>query len=240
MPIQREIAGDSTTQVARGNIKWERPHVPQARYLPLLRNGKLSRGAIYQDKDDPAVKEMPEGRPHGLQFLYNPTDVQVGYSIATSIYPTGAQPQATDTIIGVPGSTSVSFNLILDRTHDVWHDHSSHGIRHDVRQFERMVMYDDARPYVQPVAVHVIFGNPLLKFYGFIQGFNIIYSQWTQKMVPYRGAISGITLQTLPRAKTIGKARANALTLNEGPGSLADTIDSTGRDAADAFDKLFP
>ena len=209
------------------SIQFEPPHDPKALYLPMLQ-GKLSRGYIVQDKADPAVKNNRGGRPLGLHFLYNPTQVQASYQIATNIYPTGASAGGDVPLIGVPGSASVGFDLILDRTYDVWNNRRSKGIMHDVNQFLAMLQYHDDQPYVQPVAVYVIFGNPLLKYYGFIQSFSIVYTNWTQAMVPYRGALSGITMQVLPTGNTkktsdITKNVNSNLVSLVGGGSSADT-----------------
>ena len=209
------------------HITFEKPHDSKALYLPMLR-GKLSRGFIVQDKGDPAVKNNKSGRPLGLNFLYNPTSVQVSYQIATNIYPTNASAGGDVPLIGVPGSATVGFDLILDRTYDVWKNRRSRGIMHDVDQFLAMMQYADDQPYIQPVATYVVFGNPLHKYYGFIQSFNIVYTNWTQSMVPYRGAISGITMQVLPTSNTkktsdITKNTNLALVPALGGGSATDT-----------------
>lgn len=231
--------GDSTTihkDAVKGfnDVIWERPHDPMALYLPMLR-GKLSRGYIYQDPKDPAIKDNPHGRPRGLRFLYNPTDVQVSYSLSTAIFPPGSGGGGGSDvmdlpILGVPGASSVGFDLILDRTYDVWKNRSSRGIMDDVEQFEQMMGYNRHRPFVQPVTMRVVFGNPLLRFYGYIQSFNILYSQWTQFMVPYRGGITGITLQVLADSKK--KSVKVHVNQNAATAASGSTTDSTGRDGS--------
>lgn len=194
---------DSTTVATlpgQGAVSWEAGHDSKALYLPMM-TGKLSRGYLVQDKNDPAVKQNKHGRPLGLRFLYNPTTVQVSYQLSTDIYPSGAAPGGGVALVGVPGSASLSFDLILDRTYDVWKNRRSRGIRYDVEQFQSMLAYTDDTPFIQPVSMWVVFGNPMLKYYGFIQSFSVLYTNWTQAMVPYRGAISGITMQVLPSGK---------------------------------------
>lgn len=184
------------TLPGQGEVIWEKPHDIHALYLPLLR-GTLKRGFIVQDKNDPATKANKHGRPLGLHFLYNPTEVDVAYEINTSIFPASAAPGSDVPLIGIPGAASVSFNLILDRTYDV-QDPNSNGILEDVHQFERMMVYDETQPFIQPVAMFVVFGNTKMKYYGYIQGFQIVYTNWTQDMRPYRGGITGISMQVLP------------------------------------------
>lgn len=243
MRVDLPVTSDSTTiykDPVKGfnDVVWEKPHRPEALYLPMLR-GKLSRGYMYQDPKDPATKDNPHGRPLGLRFLYNPTDVSVSYSLSTSIFPPDNPNDVVNTtIVGVPGASSVSWNLILDRTLDVWKDRSSRGIMYDVEQFQKMVGYTEERPFVQPVTMRVVFGNPLLKFYGYIQNFNILYSQWTQYMVPYRGGITGIVLQVLSTSKKktakfhVNSDAAAAAGAGAGSSSGGGTTDSTGRNGA--------
>ena len=212
-----------------GTIAWEKPHDHRALYLPLLRGKKLARGYMVQDKNDPAVKKNKHGKPLGLHFLYNPTTVQVSYQLSTDIYPSADAPGSAVPLIGVPGSASLGFDLILDRTYDTWHNSASRGIKYDVEQFQNMLGYDAATPFIQPVSMWVVFGNPVLKYYGFIQSFSIVYTNWTQAMVPYRGAISGITMQVLPSGKVKNikppvSAASKAAGLTNSAGS-----DGTGR-----------
>lgn len=230
--------GVNNTQVSvlpgEGIVNWEKPHDPRALYLPMLRGKKLSRGYLVQDKNDPAVKKNRYGKPLGLRFLYNPTTVQVSYQLSTDIYPTGAAPGSSVPLIGVPGSATVGFDLILDRTYDTWKNPRDRGIKDDVEQFQNMLGYDAATPFIQPVSIWVVFGNPMLKYFGFIQSFTIIYTNWTQALVPYRGAISGITMQVLPSGKS--KKSRNQLAIGN-PGNYqaagittsTPNTDGTGR-----------
>lgn len=184
--------------------------------------GPLQRGIIYQDKNDPAVT----GVPLGMAFLYNPTSFEVDYSLDTSRYP------SSDPTIGVPGAASVSFDLILDRTFDV-NDKSKgdayhQGIQVDVTALEKIVGYTQAKPFVQAVAVWVNFGNPILSYYGFITSFSVVYTQFTYDMRPYRGAISGITLQILPENPPNTTYQNSINGISGQAASTAANIDGTG------------
>lgn len=211
-----------------GDIAWERPHDPRSLYLPMLRGKKLSRGYLVQDKNDPAVAQNPGGKPRGLRFLYNPTTVQVSYQLSTDIYPSAAAPGSAIPLIGVPGSASLSFDLILDRTYDVWKDPASRGIRYDVEQFQHMLGYNENTPFIQPVSLFVVFGNPVLKYYGFVQSFSIVYTNWTQAMVPYRGALSGVTMQVLPSGR-VKHLRPNVNAASKAAGLTTSSGNGTGR-----------
>lgn len=182
-----------------GVPQFQPDYPPQARALPLLRKDKLQRGYIAQDKHDPLVN----GQPLGLRFLYNPTEWEQDYSLDTSRYPTNAAPQAGSSLpaIGVPGASSVAFNLILDRTWDVNNPHAGDpykkGIEVDVEQFQKMVGYTAKSPFIQAVSLRLVFSKTL-SYYGFITGFSVLYSQFTTDMRCYRGGITGITFQVLP------------------------------------------
>lgn len=196
--------GDTVTQKddVKGfsDVYWQKPFHPQALYLPMLQGGApLKRGYIYQDPLDPATKDNPKGLPWGLNFLYNPTDVSVSYSLSTSIFP-NSKDIVNTTIVGVPGAATVSWNLIMDRTFDVNADPDHPGIMEDIRHWEHMVGFSPERPFVQPVSMRVRFGHEP-SFYGYIQSFAVLYSQWTQDMRPYRGGLTGVTLQILSTSK---------------------------------------
>jgi hypothetical protein len=202
LPYYPPDPSNSTVLKGAANVRWQPAFDKRALYLPMLAatKGKLSRGYIMQDQNDQLVRDRnPGGKPLGLQFLYNPTEVNVGYSISTDITPKDAQPnQATSAVLGVPGSTSLSFNLILDRTYDVWQNRRHIGIRADIEQFERMLQYTPELPFVQPVNMYVVFNSyNRMKYYGFFQNFQVVYTHWTQAGVPYRGGITGIQFQII-------------------------------------------
>lgn len=203
-------------------VSFQRDFAPaqwSAPYLRMTDTGKpLFRGAIYQDKRDPSVK----GRPLGVRFLYNPTTVNVSYSMDTSRYPGDDQPSDGGAVplVGVPGSAVVSWDLLFDRTFDTWNSSllvlppgypGYDGIRTDVGQLEAMVGYSPDVPFLQARAVWVMFGtNRDLTFYGFLQSFQVVYTHWTQAMIPYRGGVSGITLQVLPKSVDPGSKAAGS------------------------------
>jgi hypothetical protein len=196
-------AGNTSGQavLVRGNgpHQFQQDYPAAAQALPMLRGKKLTRGYIAQDKWDPLV----QGTPLGLQFLYNPTEWEQDYSLDTSRYPSNAAPQAGSALptIGVPGASTVSFNLILDRTWDVNNpkagDAYRRGIKTDIAQFEKMVGYSTKMPFVQAVSLRLVFSSTLT-YYGFITNFAVLYSQFTSDMRCYRGGITGITFQILP------------------------------------------
>lgn len=194
-------AASGQAVLVRGNgpHKFQPDFPAAAQALPMLGKARLTRGYIAQDRNDPLVK----GTPLGLQFLYNPTEWEQDYSLDTSRYPSNAAPQAGSSLptIGVPGASTVAFNLILDRTWDVNNPKAGspyrRGIRTDIEQFEKMVGYSARSPFVQAVALRLVFSSTLT-YYGFITNFAVLYSQFTTDMRCYRGGITGITFQILP------------------------------------------
>lgn len=182
-----------------GPIRYQQNFPAAATHLPLLRGKPLVRGSLYQDPRDPLV----QGTPLGLQFLYNPTEFEQDYSLDTSRYPSATAPQAGSNLptLGVAGASSIALNLILDRTWDVNNpqagDAYKRGIKVDIEQFEKMVGYTARTPFVQAVSMFLYLGHTM-RFYGFIQSFNVLYSQFTQDLRPYRGGITGISFQILP------------------------------------------
>jgi hypothetical protein len=199
VPDTGRTGGLLTLVRGNGPHKFQPDYDPAARSMPMLGKGPFVRGYIAQDKNDPLVN----GTPLGLQFLYNPTEWEQDYSMDTSRYPTNAAPQGGSSLpaVGVPGSSTVSFNLIIDRTWDVNNPKAGSpyrkGIKVDVEQFEKMVGYTPTKPFVQAVALRLVFGSTL-HYYGFVTNFSVLYSQFTTDMRCYRGGITGITLQILP------------------------------------------
>lgn len=213
-----------------GIPKFQQDFPDAARSLPMLRGQKLQRGYIAQDKNDPLVN----GLPLGLQFLYNPTEWEQDYSLDTTRYPSNAAPQAGSALptLGVPGASTVSFNLILDRTWDVNNPKAGaaykKGIRVDIEQFEKMVGYTPQTPFVQAVSLRLVF-SPTLSYYGFITNFAALYSQFTTDMRCYRGGLTGITLQILPDQPSSGPTSFSTIP-DQAVGAASGSTDAgTGR-----------
>lgn len=187
-------AGAVATNPTGTNALFQQPFDSRALHFPLAK-GKLQRGFMYQ-KDS----LLGTQRPLGLRFLFNPESVVTNYSINTDVYPTYAQPGSgalTKALVGVPGSATFSFSLLFDRTYDCWGPHrgvgdspSRRGVYHDVGQLERMLGYTAASPFVTIVGMQVFFGKGGLQYYGYITGFDVEYTTWTQDMRPIRCGVN--------------------------------------------------
>ena len=110
-----------------------------------LRRGQMWRDpatkgtASYQSKDSKAKGNPIDDTQWGFQFLYNPSTLTIGYNMDGTLYPTGVLPSDSASgngdgsssgsdssdnnlnLIG-PGSSTLAFDLILDRTYECWGD----------------------------------------------------------------------------------------------------------------------
>lgn len=230
--VGKTILKDTEIILVRGLgiPEFQQNYPDAATALAMLRGKKLSRGYIAQDKNDPLVN----GRPVGLQFLYNPTEFEQDYSLDTTRYPSNAAPQGGSALptLGVPGASTVSFNLILDRTWDVNNPKAGnayrYGINVDVAQFQKMVGYSTKTPFVQAVSLRLVFGSTLT-YYGFITNFSVLYSQFTTDMRCYRGGISGITFQILPDVPSSGPTSFSTVPDQAVGADTGSTDSGTGR-----------
>lgn len=197
---------------------------------PLLKGRPLQRGFMFQQ--DPLLSSLGQKQPLGLRFLYNPESVSINYAINTDIYPPYQQPETSgnhlNAPIGIPGSANLSFSLLFDRTYDCWGPRkasslaSRGGVYHDVQQFEKMLGYTEDSPFVTIVAMLVYFGHDGIRFYGYVTGFDVVYTTWTQDMRPTRCGIN-VSMAVLPYGVS-GKDFANtnlsgadAFTTNQPP-----------------------
>jgi len=190
-----------------------------------LANGpQLARGQMYQAVAGtlPGSKSKKKGRI-GFDFLYNPTQVEHDNTVQFSVLPPAQQGAGSGgggtgnaAAALTPGSAQVSWDLILDRTYEVWKNPRHPGVLADVRQLEAMVGYTPESPFMEATAVYVVFGDPaqafsgrqnVLWYYGWLQNYSVIYTNWTQYMVPYRAALSGVSLQIVSSSLSAKKFR---------------------------------
>lgn len=132
----------------------------------LARTGSpLVHGIIQQTDDlvtggsDPGGKAItPQPYPYACRFMFNPPQVDISYSINPNVLPssqlTASQLQAT---AFYPGSTSISFSLLFDRTYEVAYgkmtpfdaDLQKIGVYADVAALEAVVGVRSARAQPQ-------------------------------------------------------------------------------------------
>jgi hypothetical protein len=215
---------------------------------------------------DASTSEAIQGIQWGFQFLYNPSTISLSFGLNTSIYPPGTDDGGgsgtnsstnDDTpILGGGSSATLSFDLIVDRTYECWGGPPSaataimrnglnvdkkRGILVDFEHFNAMMGYTDDSPFAQPNPLFVSFGNKLGNFYyGYINSYSFGVTNWTQYMIPNRGAISGVSMSILPLSNTL-KTRGGSATQGYQYGSarttgtnFADTPDQTAATQAAA------
>lgn len=171
----------------------------------------------------------PRSTIYQLYFMYNPTALTHGSSVDPAYNPATLFNEGSGNFGADPspfmqlGST-ISFQLLFDRTYETWHQNGSYlanwGVMADVKVLYAMLgMYElqydqqgkflgaDADPNVlqniTPSSVHVftpmwaIFG-PKLKYYGALSNFNLTYTHFTQNMVPNRATVE-VSFNLLPK-----------------------------------------
>ena len=212
MPVDPGVAGAGAsrhgdtvteTRATSAGVSFQSPFDRRIVNLPLNNGKPLSRGFL-QQRD----AQVQPGRSMGLRFLYNPEQINLEYQLDTSTYPPYAQPLTATPVAPpvIPGSATLSFSLVFDRTYDCWGprkrgegpDGPSHaGIAHDIRHLEKMLGYTADFPFLTVVAMQVFFGAAGLRYFGYITSMSVLYSTWTQDMRPTRGGVS-LSMAILP------------------------------------------
>lgn len=200
-----------------------------SRKAPGLRHG------LIQQTDDWA-KSNPGGKPYGCRFLFNPSVISVSYGVAEGVTPPGelTADQAKGTAV-YPGSTSIAFSLLFDRTYDVYYgpqakggvDLRDVGCYADIGALEQVTgvrtLNSGVLQGMVNIPVYVIFGGgnggkngkPLtgLTFTGYIQSMSVQYGLFSENMVPTRASVDiGMT-------QIVG---ADPLAFNAAGGTLVD------------------
>lgn len=86
-------------------------------------------------------------KKHRFHFLTNPSELNLGYNVNTSIdYTDPANGMMTFVPPLRSGLLSVSFEMLLDRTYEVWTGALPEGVLHDVAQLERVLGMPSTAP----------------------------------------------------------------------------------------------
>lgn len=157
------------------------------------------------------LAKVQNNKPYAVNFIYNPSDIQISYGIDSSVLPstqlTAAQLAASAVY---PGMTSISFSLLFDRTFECYDPTyrgtplGETGVYTDIGAFEYMVGINNinvAQGNMLQVPIVVIFGGgsngkPGLSYVGFITSAGVDYTHFTETMVPMRASL-GIQMTQL-------------------------------------------
>lgn len=114
----------------------------QSRYpnAPKVVRGRIENIRVTQT--GPVVEKK-----HVFHFLMNPSEISLGYRVNTSIDFTDP---ANNAMTSAPsyraGLLSVSFEMLLDRTYEVWSGKLPEGVLHDIAQLERVLGMPSSAP----------------------------------------------------------------------------------------------
>lgn len=169
----------------------------------IYKTGSPLKQGIIQQTDDNVVGAQKY--PFACRFMFNPTTLAVNYTglegMANPATMTAAEQAATP--IG-PSQTSLEFKLLFDRTYEVafgsglTHDL---GVYRDIAALESVVRARNnfsttGKSVIMPMALvpcYFIFGGgggiTGLSFVGAITSMNVVYSTFSERMVPIRAAV---------------------------------------------------
>lgn len=239
--------GNSRNQLRRGQI-WRDPATTVDNTLSTANGSKTTVSNIQW----------------GFQFLYNPSTLTLGFNMDASLYPpgvlqptnttdgSGSKPGGADKALKLlgPGSSTLSFELLLDRTYECWGGRSANdaprfrhgldinrtrGIMVDFEHWNAMMGYTEDSPFVISLPVFLSFGNRDGNFYyGYISAYNFGVASWTQELIPNRGGISGISFQILPLSQSTKD------TNSRGPGSPAGFKQGISQQGSNVTSDMLP
>lgn len=163
----------------------------------LLRSSSSSTiGAITDPTSSGSSVPLPSDVPDSvkLRFLFNPSDYTMGYTPTDQlILNPGAAGDTVSaaTLLGASTTTS-QFNLLFDRTYEVFSGKAPSGVNIDTQVFTQLLgvpANGNGFPLFLPVQLY-LGGINALAFYGVISSSQITYTHFTKTMVPLRAAIS--------------------------------------------------
>jgi hypothetical protein len=158
--------------------------------------GGLIRGRLVQVAQEPTPMPGAGGGPaiasrtyrRIVQFLYNPTAINMSYSFDESQYPPVSQGMASLSTPTLGGTgQSLSWQLYFNRMYEVAENTEHMGVLADVQALEYL-MGSHSGVGLNVVQVMAVFGNtPALKpfaFTGHIANLDVNYVQFSYRMIP--------------------------------------------------------
>ena len=126
--------------------------------------GKLQRGRI--ENIDHSSGSVVVEKKHVFHFLVNPSTISTSYNVDTATDltdPSNYNPIIAQAPVLQEGLLSVSFQMLLDRTYEVWSGTIPEGVLHDVAQLEKVLGMPDyvETAYVGDTGIESPIGNAL-------------------------------------------------------------------------------
>jgi Lysozyme like domain/Contractile injection system tube protein len=161
-----------------------------AYYRSGTANGKVSYGAVQRFPGQIQAIEPQDVAGLTLNFLYNPSEIDVVYSADTSRMPQNQQ-DPSQVGIGMATTTTISFDLFFDRLLQMIDVQTIDGVMVDVARLEQICGMTIQAPFFVLNRVFIMFGDPVdLQFTASINQFSVRYTHFTPRMVPVRAVVS--------------------------------------------------
>lgn len=202
-PAERVLADSNALPVAAG----ARPQAGGGARLEGVRNPPFDTMFI---NGGPWSKNILHGKiiatdgPYSgaaLHFLYNPQAIEYSYAIGPTTY---YDSLSAGERAGLPpaGPTSLGFQLLFDRTYEIYKDVLKEGVRHDVEMLLRICGWSPEIASLAPTPVDVFFGGTeTMQFYGLITSVGVSFGMFSNMMVPMRCAVN-LGMYEIPRGVT--------------------------------------
>lgn len=181
--------------------------------------GKLTRGYI-EEADVVADKMGRKGKNNRIDFLWNPSTVSLNYTATFDKQtPETLAENDTGSLLGIQFGT-LEFSLLFDRTFEIWQAKGTpaavQGVAVDIDAFRKYVGllpgggFNKGKELSVMAPIPSFFGFGALNsvlYYGWMTGFNVQITHFTQGGIPMRAAIGvTATLTTIRAAKDISGA----------------------------------
>lgn len=188
----------------------ENPPFDPRGYIKTDPWGKLRRGRIVEAQaafGTQGIKGVQSGalaQFRRLRFLFNPSEIDVNYSLDAMQSDPPLPPQMDNSHFQWKGSVvgQLTFSLLFDRTYELWDRRLKdnwfyqRGCEADLSMLKQILNIDDfvgaGKQNVMLLnPVYVFFGGTTaLAYYGYIDSIGLQYAHFTQNMVPVRAGIS--------------------------------------------------
>lgn len=156
----------------------------------LGKQGNLLRGRLLQyRKEEVPMKEHVPLMQRSVDFLYNPEQIAVNYSIDPSNFPPDTQ--QTEFTVPVLGTTAqtISWTLYFNRMYEVASDKTQEnmGVLADIQALEYLLGSKDGKVQSMVMCMAIFGSTPKLKpfaYIGYISDLNVTYTHFSKRMIP--------------------------------------------------------
>jgi hypothetical protein len=161
-----------------------------------------------------ATLAIPGNKRYRFQFLYNPESININTNVFSGTVDPGFQNQADPLQAKFVGQESLSFGLMLDRSHEVYEQgaRKTRGTLPDIEALYRVVNgsrgINAGFLYLSEVVCYFGPANALAPFRGYVTSINITHTKFTAHMTPIRSIVD---LSMARLADTAAGEQANQL-----------------------------